>query len=918
MLKYKIKTNGKSSIKEILYDELYIEPQGKYISGITSCDYNLIDGEDVTVKTLYLQPIYPDMIKNITEYNLTNTLPIRIQNVLRQGWFEIDNTRHYIEDGKVEISGLTYSLEDQLTYTYGSTTIPQIKFKDENYFARTNSGGTYSNDEWKDVTKFTINKAQDVEIPTDRIGCGNYVPYVRYESNIYDILDSGDTRYINVNNETINENFNTNKGDKEETIVDDREIYFTLPNEDKLQVYYEWRETKKFSPYIFLYLDLELANSIEDSQKHFIIEKYYNPIQKLTLNENNCIEFNGKEYPFDEKTSKFVIINGKEYEILNYTATNNAIESSNENLSVKVGNSNVGIKGYTNTHSGLIQIEDILIDVLIWSSGETTTFATKVNDTYTYSSKGYEIEGYEIKEYDTITIDGVRYLVKTNHIKYGEYVTNPNGEQYYVENSIDEKYIEYNGIEYYTLDMLVKNGNVCICKLYNMDLYETDKSILQKYSNIIQDIVKNQDKYRLKIYVDTFHTGDLTTTPHKPIISLFKNDSYLSIPLLMDTEVANNLQQEMLVNSQFVDYEKNRRINRVIDMEYEVYYPAQINDSGDFTQVDKLIFDLHFRTRNLEDWSVIEDNFQHLDDDTVEEIKRQTYSSGDNVNKDILYCNWNIFDYYQTDDINDMVGNNWSSTHKYYQPSDLLYFLNFTDDDVYYQKSKIGKSFLRLMFYDSKDPLTQSLLSTSTIFIDEGKLFGKYCNTKSDRHLRPFDSKESLLISNTMSVRYEPCEGKNNTTATFDESLRLDSQIVVENKYDTSTSSEGFYLYLFKEYVDIVNGKHPRTIYLRIQFNHAGTGKVVDMAFPFEYPSTANCETDIEAIDFSDVDKRKKFKKGYDLGQEMYDHLFLPIQVVYDDNEKKYVYYLPKGMVKNEDNSMRFNLYELKVNNGLE
>ena len=52
MLKYKIKTNGKSSIKEILYDELYIESQGKYISGITSCDYNLIDGEDITVKTL--------------------------------------------------------------------------------------------------------------------------------------------------------------------------------------------------------------------------------------------------------------------------------------------------------------------------------------------------------------------------------------------------------------------------------------------------------------------------------------------------------------------------------------------------------------------------------------------------------------------------------------------------------------------------------------------------------------------------------------------------------------------------------------------------------------------------------------------------------------------------------------------------
>lgn len=890
MLKYKIKTNGLVPTKEILYDELYIEPQGKYISGVTSYDYNLIDGEYITVNTLYLQPIHPTMIKNITEHTLTNSLPIRTENVLRQGWFEIDDKRFYIEDGRVEISGLTYSLEDQLTYVSGNTTVPQIEFSGHTLSAITNidsSGNTYySNDEWQDVTKFTINKAQDIEILTDRIGCGDYIPYVRYSNNTYDILTSGDTRYIEVDGKIIYEKklsylegYGLDNDTKEyvksgytEILLDDREVYFTLDDNTKLQVYYEWRETKEFSPYIFLYIDLQLANRIEDSQKHFIVEKRYNPIQKLMLNENNCIEFNGKEYPLDDTLVRFVVINGKEYEVFNY---------------------------------GQIIIDEIFVDVLFFKDN-TKTYAVKVNNAIVD-------EKFEVKEYNTITIDNTRYLVKTNHIEFDELKS---GATTNTRTQIDEKYIEYNGIEYYTLDLVVKNGNVCICKLHNMNLYETDNAKLRKYSNIIQDIVKSQDGYRTKLYVDTFHVGDLSTTPHKPTISIFKNDSYLSIPLLMDTEVANNLQQEMLVNSQFVDYEKNRRTNRIIDMEHEVYYPVKKNDDGTYTQVDKLIFDLHFRTRNLDDWTVIEDNFQHLDSKTITDYKsKASESESSDTNKDILYCNWNVFDYYQTDDDNDNSQNNWSSTHKHYQPSDLLYFLNFTDDDVYYQKSKIGKSFLRLMFYDSKDPLTQSLLSTSTIFMDEGKLFGKYCNTKSERYLRPFNSNEVLAISSTMSVRYEPCESADEVKATFDENLRLDSQIVVENKYETSTSSEGFYLYLFKEYVDIVNGLHPKTIYLRIQFNHAGTGKVVDMAFPFTY--NGNCETDIKAIDFSNETMREEFKKGYDLGQEVYDHLFLPIQVVYDDNEKKYVYYLPKEIVKNDDNSMRFNLYELKVNNGI-
>ena len=96
---------------------------------------------------------------------------------------------------------MTYSLEDQLIHTSRSTTIPKIEFRGNTYSAKTNNDGDYSNEDWQDVTKFTINKAQDIEIPTDKISCGDYVPYIRYKGNTYDILTSGDTRYIVVDSE---------------------------------------------------------------------------------------------------------------------------------------------------------------------------------------------------------------------------------------------------------------------------------------------------------------------------------------------------------------------------------------------------------------------------------------------------------------------------------------------------------------------------------------------------------------------------------------------------------------------------------------------------------------------------------------------------------------------------------------------
>ena len=60
------------------------------------------------------------------------------------------------------------------------------------------------------------------------------------------------------------------------------------------------------------------------------------------------------------------------------------------------------------------------------------------------------------------------------------------------------------------------------------------------------------------------------------------------------------------------------------------------------------------------------------------------------------------------------------------EQSDLLGLMHFDNNDVFYQKSRISKSFLRLSFYDSTDPQKQSLLATSTVFMNENSLYKKY------------------------------------------------------------------------------------------------------------------------------------------------------------------------------------------------
>jgi hypothetical protein len=214
--------------------------------------------------------------------------------------------------------------------------------------------------------------------------------------------------------------------------------------------------------------------------------------------------------------------------------------------------------------------------------------------------------------------------------------------------------------------------------------------------------------------------------------------------------------------------------------------------------------------------------------------------------------------------------------------SDGLCYLGFVDNDVKYQKMKVQKSFIRLSFYRSGsegkfNPLDASLLYYSTVFLDSGELFGKF-NKKRTELLKSGDKWEETDTSK--HVLQKSIE----STST----VRVDSKITIFNEYNSTKSSEGFNIYLF---ADDSSENVPETIYMKVEFNHAGYGRTIPMTI-----SNKEITTD-----------------------EYYDKLYIPLKIVHINDAYYYsfdsVFEELQGRVINdiENRSITFNLYEPKL-----
>lgn len=369
-----------------------------------------------------------------------------------------------------------------------------------------------------------------------------------------------------------------------------------------------------------------------------------------------------------------------------------------------------------------------------------------------------------------------------------------------------------------------------------------------------------------------------------------------NINIPMGSEFGLGLNQELLSNEMFFNKIKADVLPQIVDKEKIVIYPAVYDvdqDSGEekLSLADEIEINMHFRRR----WDCIE-------------------STGTRVITD----GWLTSDIYgwttgqtgcECNGTNDYNGASFDTVnYNYDERSDLVGYLGFTDDDIYYQKTKVKKSFLRLMYYDSNALLNKNLLTYSTSFLDAGKLFTKYSTIRNNERLTSYLNDTEQYDNET--VLFEPGrqpvvngtpkdqqieEMKENEKY---DSLRLSSMVTLKDKYNDDASSDGFYIYLFKTDAP---SERPMDLYLKVEFNNAKYGKTVNMMLPVssegvpirfgDTGTTDDSGTTIDAFPQDFIIKEDE-TENFDF-QAYYDALYVNVKCKYDKGLRKYVYYFP-------------------------
>lgn len=394
--------------------------------------------------------------------------------------------------------------------------------------------------------------------------------------------------------------------------------------------------------------------------------------------------------------------------------------------------------------------------------------------------------------------------------------------------------------------------------------------------------------------------------------TIYNDSPICSINLPLGIKFRTDLQKEQLMADYLTD-RRTKSINKINDMEKDVYHPVQWDNEKNKKKNDiyQIIFNLHFREHRYDDWNAAPDSYWN---GVIFDANENKFRLMNNSNQEKL-------GYFSYDD------DEW----KHSDQSDLLSYLNFTNEDIRYQKSRLKKSFLRLLFFDSMNPADQNLLAYSTVFIDSGALFSKYVRHFEDEGFSALNYNGDIVLPtsldlNGIRINREPMVGGEIYEEFKDnlENVRLSSQFVIKDKYNSTTSSEGFYLYLWR---DNDNGIIPSDLYMKVEFNHAGYGRTIPFMMPYEDKDGDNkgkIKTFKEIVeDWSPIKKENENEDryvGYGIKRYLkYSYIHLKYQ--YDETDKRHVYYVDSDLYKGTDesiygidNTMKFDLYEAKIN----
>lgn len=942
MLKYQFKIGAKTdSVQEIECESLYLSEDLDFISGITSPTYGLVDGQSIFVRegTSTSFNEFVVSIKEVTRRGYVridkpySVLDFEYGNETLKGFVFADGKKYIAknkvsgkEDVTVTVKDKTH-LDSDVTVTIGSSSSvtittkywvednkiaiddylyeidpfdknPSIVYNGQVYYvndwARDVTVKAYNEDEGKyyertissipniyKIVKFEIRKTLDYKLDVD---------YAIFSKQQY-YFESGDTSvYTDSTNEKktllrprkyivdrVKNTATCSYYDEESDAYETDTVYVTVNyenqvtvNGEKYELKSEWKNASSGN-YLHLYLD-DTEYAFKASQKIKVTPMNFTEREFIVTESGDTkfVSFCGNKYYKNGDKADFAVVNGAEYRVY-YGDDNwgNDANSSFPSVSADKG-------GY-----GYIQVDDSVY--LVYKKGGKLYSLLMGNKIASFGEKELEL-----KQYDYITIDDIDYMIYTN-----SRILNGSAWEY--------EYILVEGK--FPIRLLVEeviSSNQLRCSVIGNDEYASDG---------LSNLVTNFSNYSFELENPLFDESVLENIPtvDKELFgveyTIYKPISNINIPLRIGTVSANNLHQEFACEEVYFSQEQDKAVNRIVDMEKDVYYPAYYkwpsdndNSADTFETVDEIVFDLHFRSRDLNTWKINEDE----------------YMGKDKVKK----CDWNILDYYTYNGDTKSNTNFYpkiSFDNGYYLPPDLLYFLNFTDDDVFYQKSKVGKSFLRLSYYDSMDPRNQNLLHTATVFLNEGNLFKTYIdNMKYEGNYIGVQEIEDLskrVVSKNISVAYDTCDGDTTaSTVTAEDDSRLACKFTINNMFEASESSEGFYLYMFREFSTDLR---PQTIYLKVEFNHAGVGRTINFMQPFSGDSLLS---DGEMLDLSTSKGRELLCEGVPMN-ELFSRMYIPLRVKYCLKDNKYYYYLPKSLTKNNDNKnqMRFSLYEVKI-----
>lgn len=908
------------------------------------------------------------------------------------------DTVYWIEDGEVEIDGGVYVYDRN----EGEGRIPEntgiLKFKDSgdalepSAITRCKTIEFYPYDsaaEYEEVTKFSLCKKDKQEESFSRITFARYYYYVKYKNNYCQVKQKfGDDDYQFVCEIPLyvlsgkTEEWTDNMQTKEYPLYfvddessDDISIHYEeccddehLVNKANVEKHlvYNINDLKKVNAFIFIdeeekaYFKVEhnVLNANDGNEIIIYLDNVYAPLQageQIIFEDNlekkhESLVYNSTNYSGEDE--EYVIFNSKKY-LVEKNLLDKAIINNNE-YDIDY------INGKAAEKDCLVYIGDEKVPMYIkntdggeYSEGVLKRYG-KIVSGGTDLSNIIDAE-YDIKPYSGITVDGRKYIIYERPIT--ESVEGVEELYKYAAIGLPKKY---------TFNILEKLGNstyICEPDVNNSEF--TDEFNRMISGVICGEVVGDQHSYTM--YIDNKIFGEKLITKELPFIknsapvssddyydlfndlTIFVKNGYIHIPLSLRMDVANNMMQDDIVTKDFYEAEKKKAINPIVDMEKDVYLPkyiygyytddehTSIHEYGEgekkmyrgsstmFKSIYQINLNFHFRTRNLESWKVNDGNALYDTSATTD--------------------NWFITDFHPYCDI--LKKKRAESGDTLMQASDLMGLLYFTNDDIFYQRSKVAKSFARLSFYDSTDPQTQSLLATSCIFVDEHKLFKKfidnskkyereYCSTstpifeeingyiqepKKDIASEKNIYKVSKIAVNTEYLNWTSARTEYNTYENDGikanvgaEDHRISSRLVVDNKYTTDTSSEGFYIYIFREYAENL---HPKPIYMKIEFNHAGIGKMIPFLIPMHWKEKQGTKSNKmipeRSLTLKDENDEKELKEGFPLSY-VYAQTYIPLYAVYDFDRKEYGYVFDsRYAVEDENGTLNLNLFEMKI-----